>query len=46
MRITVGHTFISGRISCGEITAADECTSSIERGADDDELVVVEITFG
>ena len=44
MRITVGHTFISGRISCGEITAADECTSSVERGADD-ELVVVEITF-
>ena len=49
MRITVGHTFISGRIpsrqSYAETAAADERTSSVERGTDD-ELVVVEIKFG
>ena len=45
MRITAGDTIISGRISYGEIAMANERTSSIERGADD-ELVVVEIKFG
>ena len=45
MRIRVGHTFISGRISYGETAVADERTRSVEQAVDD-KLVVVEIKFG